>query len=315
MTELRPSLGTRWRGIDMIYRTISAMLLCALLIGGAFAQELPSIFGEQREAMQIWPLVGEGLASEESGDPPAGGEMAVAKRMVGPEKSPRRAFLLSVLLPGAGEYYAGSKKKAALFMGIEAVTAGLYFTWKGKGNDIDDEFRQMADAHWDPQTYLAWRSTSRAIRNNSFTHAMPCSLEVAEERFGNCGSSEQQQYYELLGKYDQFVAGWDDLAFVDTGNPVTAYTEIDSVEKVHSELRLDYEVKRDDSNVYLKRASSVAGVILVNHVISAIDAARTARARAAGADEEALERRTRLLFTLHPGRRGQVPMLMAYKPF
>jgi hypothetical protein len=105
------------------------------------------------------------------------------------------------------------------------------------------------------------------------------------------------------------------LTFVATGNAVQTYTEIDSVEKVHSELRLDYEVKRDDSNKYLKRASNIAGVILVNHVISAIDAARTARARAAGADEAMLERRTRLLFTLHPGSRGQVPMLMAYKPF
>jgi hypothetical protein len=144
---------------------------------------------------------------------------------------------------------------------------------------------------------------------------MPCSLQVMEDRFGDCGSGEKQQYYELLGKYDQFVAGWDDLTFADTGNPVTAYTEIDSVEKVHSELRLDYETRRDDSNKHLKRASNIAGLILVNHVISAIDAARTARARAAGADEEALARRARLLFTLHPGSRGQVPMLMAYKPF
>jgi hypothetical protein len=273
------------------------------------------MFGERREAVQFWPLTGRELASGESGEQPEAAEAVEAPQLGPPEKSPRRAFLLSALLPGAGEFYAGSKKKAAMFFGIEAVTAGLYFAWNGKGNDIEDEFRAMADEHWDAQTYLAWRSTSRAIRYNSFTHAMPCSLEVLEGRFGDCGGREVQQYYELLGKYDQFVAGWDDLTFVATGNAVQTYTEIDSVEKVHSELRLDYEVKRDDSNKYLKRASNIAGVILVNHVISAIDAARTARARAAGADEAMLERRTRLLFTLHPGSRGQVPMLMAYKPF
>ena len=291
-------------------------LLCAALVQGALAGELPSIFGERQEQMQVWPLAA-------GGDDWEAPSLAVAEGATEgygkPEKSPRRAFLLSLLLPGAGEFYAGSKKKAAIFFGIEAVAVGLYFSSNGKGNDVEDEFRAVADAHWDVEAYLAWRSTTRAIRNNSFTHALPCSSYVETYletgKFSGCSSSEVQQYYELLGKYDQFVAGWDDLQDERTGNPVTAYTEIDSVENVVSELRFDYEVRRDDSNKYLKRATNISGLLLVNHVISAIDAARTARGRAQGVDPATLERRTRFLFTLHQGSRGEVPMLMAYKPF
>jgi len=199
----------------------------------------------------------------------------------------------------------------------------MYFVWTGKGNDLEDDFRAVADAHWDPEVYLAWRSTTKAIRNNSFTHALPCSsyvdsrsdLYAGEGSLGDCSGREKQQYYELVGKYDQFVSGWDDLRFVSTGNPVAAYTEIDSVESVQSDLRLNYEEQRDDSNRYLKRATNLSGLILINHALSAIDAARTARLRAQGADQAAIDQRTRLAFTLWPGTRGQVPMLMAWRPF
>ena len=94
-----------------------------------------------------------------------------------------------------------------------------------------------------------------------------------------------------------------------------APTEVDSVENFHSERRLRYEDQRDESNRFLKRASTVSGVILINHVISAIDAARVARARAEGADEAALRRRTRFCVG-HAALdvRARVPMLMAYKP-
>ena len=126
--------------------------------------------------------------------------------------------------------------------------------------------------------------------------------------FGGCASSQIQQYYELIGKYDQFVVGWDDIVRRSTDNAV-GWTEVDSVENFHSERRLRYEDDRDESNRFLKRASTVTGVILINHVISAIDAARVARARAAGADEAALRQRTRFALVVQ-----RVPMLVAYKP-
>ena len=119
------------------------------------------------------------------------------------------------------------------------------------GNSKDaKKCRSLADEYWDVETYLAWRRTSRAIRNNSFTHALPCSayVEVYLEtgKFGECSSGQQRLYYETIGKYDQFIAGWNDLKDERTGNAIVAYTQVDSVENVDSSIRLEYEKCRDD---------------------------------------------------------------------
>ena len=231
--------------------------------------------------------------------------------------------MLSALVPGLGEWYAGSKKRGLIFFGAEAALVGMWVAWTSKGNDLEEEFRAVADEHWDPLNYLAWRG-STISNNSSITHALPCSSEVVEvyipamqqsgsADFGGCAPSQIQQYYELIGKYDQYVAGWTDLVRHSTGN-AAAPTEVDSVENFHSERRLRYEDQRDESNRFLKRASTISGVILINHVISAIDAARVARARAAGADAAALGRRTRFALVMQPWTLGRVPMLVAYKP-
>ena len=289
-------------------RTGIALVVAVLTAASVWAEGLPSILSEEGQAFLV------GLRAVEGG---AGPELA--PRTQGRKgKSSKRAFLLSALVPGLGEWYAGSKKRGLAFFGAEAALVGLWAAWKGKGNDLEEEFRAVADEHWDPLNYLAWRGSTIA-NNSSITHALPCSSEVVEvyipamqqsrsADFGGCASSQIQQYYELIGKYDQFASGWTDLVRRSTGNAI-APTEVDSVENFHSERRLRYEDQRDESNRFLKRASTVSGVILINHVISAIDAARVARARAAGADEAALRRRTRLALVVQ-----RVPMLVAYKP-
>ncbi len=308
-------------------RTGIALVVAVLTAGGVRAEGLPSILSEEGQAFLVGLRAVEGDANPEPAPHPETRK----------GKSSKRAFLLSALVPGLGEWYAGSQKRGLAFLGAEAALWGMWVAWKSKGNDLEEEFRAVADEHWDPEEYIAWRE-STISNNSSITHALPCSSEVREmyiparrewkdqleagekpgalDRsavFGGCAPSQIQQYYELIGKYDQYVAGWDDLVRLSTGN-AAAPTEVDSVENFHSERRLRYEDDRDESNRFLKRASTISGIILINHVISAIDAARVARARAAGADEAALQRRTRLALVMQPWVRGHVPMLVAYKP-
>ena len=294
----------------------SAMaLLTALAAGPSAAAELPGLFGESPQPLQRWALMGAGkMGAAGAADAADAGEEG--------GKSAGKALLLSVLAPGAGQYYAGGKMRAAAFFGVEALLWGLYLSWKGEGNDIEKEFRAVADENWNPQDYLEWRVLPSS--RSSITHALPCSSFVAganpstyigavTEAIRGCSGTEKQQYYELIGKYYQFGAGWSDLR--DASGNRAVPVEIDSVENYVSELRLDYEKRRDDSNKLLKRASNVAGVIMINHLLSAIDAARMARGQSRGADAAGLERRTRFVFSMHPGARGQVPMVTAYKPF
>ncbi len=304
-------------------RTGVALVVAVLTAGGVRAEGLPSILSEEGQAFLVGLRAVEGDADPEP----------VPRTQARKGKSSKRAFLLSALVPGLGHWYAGSKKRGLAFLGAEAALVGLWAAWKGKGNDLEEEFRTVADEHWDPINYLVWRDSPES-KNSSITHALPCSSEVIDvyiparrewknqlrsgekpdalDRsavFGGCASSQIQQYYELIGKYDQFVAGWEDLVDSHDNKPA----EIDSVENFHSDRRLRYEDQRDESNRFLKRASTISGVILINHVISAIDAARVARARAAGADEAALRRRTRLALVMQPWVRTRVPMLVAYK--
>jgi hypothetical protein len=248
------------------------------------------------------------------------GEDTIPVRIVErrPLKSPKRAFLMSVLVPGSGEFWAGAKKRAALFFGLEALGLTVRSNWDGKGNDLEDDFRTRADSTYDPWNYLAWRD-SRNSRFSSITHALPCSAYVkaapssvpVPDAIRDCPGSDKQQFYELIGKYDQFVSGWKDIVDV-SGNRVVS-TEVDSAENFQSEIRLSYEVNRDESNKYLKRASTLGGLILVNHVLSAIDASRVARARNEGQHEAVIDRRTRFGLALG-GSAGTTPMLMAYRP-
>ncbi len=234
-------------------------------------------------------------------------------------KSPGVAALMSAILPGSGEFWVGSKTRAVMFFGLEVLGVATSRTWEGKGDDLEDAFRVRADSTYNPWNYLAWRD-SRNSRFSSITHALPCSSFVkaapssvpVPAAIANCPGSDKQQFYELIGKYDQFVSGWDDVHDSDTGNRVE-FTEVDSAENFQSETRLSYEVDRNESNKYLKRASTIQGLRLVNHVFSAIDAARVARARNEGQDEAVIDRRTRFGVAMG-GSVGTTPMFMAYRP-
>jgi hypothetical protein len=71
-----------------------------------------------------------------------------------------------------------------------------------------------------------------------------------------------REYYENIGKYDQFAGGWEDFAEYNT-QPDTIFM---------TPLRDDYLTQRYDSNKALKMATSFATIIMFNHLISAFDA-------------------------------------------
>lgn len=254
----------------------------------------------------------------QAGSAPADSAVGAVHRAPMDRKSPGVAFLMSLAVPGAGEFWAGNKTRAAIFFGLDVLGWSARLSWSGKGDKLEDEFRARADSTYDPWNYLAWRD-SRNSRFSSITHALPCSAYVKAapssvpipDAIRDCPGSDKQQFYELIGKYDQFVSGWEDV-LDGTGNRVE-FTEVDSAENFQSQTRLSYEVDRNESNKHLKRASIMTGLILVNHVFSAIDAARVARARNEGHSQAIIDRRTRFGVAMG-GSVGRTPMLMAYRP-
>jgi hypothetical protein len=159
-------------------------------------------------------------------------------------KSVRRAFLYSMAVPGLGEFYAGSKIRAAIFLGLDATLWALYFNYHGKGKDKEDEYEVFADEHWDEEAYREWWETLPDTVKDNFVETLP--------------DEHNQQYYEMIGKYeDQFGWAWDDFNGVDSATG-----------RLNQYMDIRYE-----SNRLLKRGRYSIMFSLANHILSAFDAA------------------------------------------
>lgn len=169
---------------------------------------------------------------------------------------PKKVLLFSAILPGAGELYCGSYWKSALFLGIEAGAWTMYAIYNNKGNDKEQEFEDYANQHWDANKWTAWFNTLTEEEQKVFSHELP--------------DTKTQQYYEMIGKYNQFLVGWEGVPLDLTSSEIHDPNNT-------SPLREHYMDMRDESNKLFKRATSGIYFAMFNHVLSAIDAAWTAK--------------------------------------
>jgi len=193
-------------------------------------------------------------------------------------KSTKRGFLYSLILPGAGEFYAGSKIKAVLFVGLEAAFWTGYFTNRKKGKDKEDEFIDWANKHWSIYAYsdslvgkyseLKFDTTpgfETIVIDKEGTYYNPDdskdSLVISHPIHPEAGQPIEidQQYYEKIGKWEQTRFGWDDYNGVTSRN---------------GEIYIDM---RYVSNSLFKKANRYVMVSLANHLLSAFDAALAVR--------------------------------------
>jgi len=176
-------------------------------------------------------------------------------------KSTKRGFILSLLLPGAGEFYADSKIKAGIFLGLEALFWTGYLSYHGKAEKKEDEYIDFANLYWSKDTFrdsllsiYEWDiydstiPTGKTLRNESRND----SVVIVE----HLPDTKTQQYYEMVGKYDQFRYGWDDY---DPQNFRTPHRSL-------------YLTMRDDSNKLFDKARYSLIAIIGNHILSGFDA-------------------------------------------
>jgi len=219
-------------------------------------------------------------------------------------KSTKRAFLYSLILPGAGEFYAESKLKAAAFLGLEALFWVGYFNYDGKGDDKKTQYRALADSGWDANKYrdyligeffedlddfyvvdgdTIWTSSAIGVytidslradtarylsfrANDPIIYSLEESLRTASRSAPDFGFTHhsvgisQDEFYENIGKYDQFSYGWGG----SESSPLPA-------------IRALYLGWRNDANGFYDKAKWAVAASLANHVLSAIDAALTVK--------------------------------------
>jgi len=208
--------------------------------------------------------------------------------MVPGMKKPGRALIYSAFIPGTGELYVGAEKRGIAFLAVEAAAWTWYFTQHSSGKNKEDEYMDFADGNWKETAYVSWyahwedwydarRGDNDPDFERIFTHHLP--------------DQKDDDYYEMIGKYDQFSYGWlgdpndylpGDYAPNDSllgyTFDKTTYHICRGEDAVATTNRDDYANLRGDANKLLKRASWGISAALFNHVISAVDAALAAKA-------------------------------------
>lgn len=171
-----------------------------------------------------------------------------------PARPPGVAFLLSALLPGAGQLYNGNRR-GYIFLGIEAAAWFARVHYVDAGNTKEGQAEAFARRHWDFGRYDGQSGVEGCARADSSI------LGVLAE--------DPDQFYRDVGREDAYRCGWDD--FDDTYDPQNP----DQI----SPNRQQFLDLRSESNSLKDNASLVLGVLVINRIVSAVDAFRTARSR------------------------------------
>lgn len=201
------------------------------------------------------------------------------------KKSPFLAGFYSAVIPGAGQLYNKQYWKSALFVLLESAAIAAAVVYEAKGDEQTDVFQAFANKNWDVGKYARFSLDNfdrlnispnddnhdlNYYQQNLFTSDNQVNWDVLNQMESDIGGYyshrlEQfghQQYYEMIGKYPQFNPGWNDFnnPTFEYGDPVT-------------ENFTYYSGERGKANDYYNISSKAVIVIVVNHVISAAEAA------------------------------------------
>lgn len=214
------------------------------------------------------------------------------------------ALALSAALPGAGQAYNKSWIRAGVFAALEVGMVAGYFSWRSQGQDGEEVYQEYAHQYWSPVKYANWlndfsgyngdpiQTDTPELNSIDFTNPDDWStaqqatvrrliddIRAAEDQsiYLTTGAAfshvlpyfAEQQYYELIGKYFQYAPGWSDYEF-------PADADAQAVLPEDSRFYF-YDDIHEEANDFLRRARRTTAFLFVNHMLSAFDAAITAR--------------------------------------
>ena len=188
------------------------------------------------------------------------------------EKSPFLGAVMSLIIPGTGEFYAKSYVKSAIFFAAEAGLWTVYAIFQSKGNKKTDEYQAYANGNWDIRKYAQWLK-DQSFQSSSGINPLEPNVEVLRGQINVCEEVNfshtlppwgEQQYYEVIGKYQNFIYGWSTAAPDITKNNYDRYV----LPQVES-----YMTDRQKANDYFSISSYSIDAVVLNHLLSAADAA------------------------------------------
>lgn len=199
----------------------------------------------------------------------------------GKNKSVPLTMGLSLLVPGAGQWFNGQKGLALTFLGIEGLFIAGNIYMNNTGDLKVSQYEDYADLHWSAEQWLStYDPVTDATTHTStvYVDGIPYSPQDEssydlmktdmENGYTDIVAERDYHFYENIGKYSQFKAGWDDWVAggEDPGDP------LNGVYGSYSDNQYAYSSMRANANVFLKAGNYIATAIIFNHLASAIQA-------------------------------------------
>ena len=194
-----------------------------LLAGLVLVTALPALAGQTgwllRQAdLEVARLTGELPADTRDFQSDFGGGGEITESSGG--KSPAIPMLMSMVLPGAGELYLGHKR-GFLMIALDAAAWYGGINASKQGDEKSDEYYAYADEHWFEDKLDAGYDPNWSDLQPNWNPDYDYMGKVGIEYFNVSGyqnlplwvskEDDRREYYENLGKWDQFVFGWDDF--------------------------------------------------------------------------------------------------------
>ncbi len=176
--------------------------------------------------------------------------------------NPGWSMLASLVLPGAGEAMMGYKR-GYVMMAADIFAWTQVAKYHSDGDDLREKYYDFADDHYsnenlvlgyapipldsDPRAGLGMEYFSEIVAGTvtDVADLENLSLYVTIE-------DDRREYYENLGKWDQFIFGWDDFRRPDDIPAGIDYELTGTIDDLRqpwvSENRTIYRQMRDDSN-------------------------------------------------------------------
>jgi hypothetical protein len=287
----------------MPFLPIIIIFACAML----WAQELPT--EQQSEADKRKELLGNvNISRVNSMD-----------EVKGSYKSPKKAMFMSLLLPGSGQMYVGGQSRyvrGTFYLAEEiALISGLYYhsiykydkqvkKYKDSANanfSITKYENAMSDIYYN--TYSSYSenfktlygterdSYCKAFYGNNASFVNPCVVNFGKDASKTPNDSDipydNAAYYRIIAN-ENFILGWADAVQDD-------YVEVNLNQENPQYIKLGTSASYDEYVAMRKKANKLAdrqaiflGAIILNHIVSAIDAALSASAHNSSLYEEKL---------------------------
>jgi len=205
------------------------------------------------------------------------------------KKNPMLAGLFSLIIPGSGQLYSEHYIEAGIFAAIEVGAIVIAVHYDKKGDNQTNYFQGIADDKnngWSVVDYANFLNRKNATDHPelkisiSDNEALQTWERVNWQQVNNAelGSHKlpvhgTQQYYELIGKYNEYNPGWSTYGVDGVGGDNSEYDPVVSGGSTVGLPQLKtYAGYRGKANDYYDYASHAVIAIYINHLLSVVDA-------------------------------------------